>query len=266
VAERVARRYRSEPRLHRLCPVVVPVDGLLGHAAATLREHEYAAVVRIAEAPEQEVSDLLLTADRLALGESRVPVSAEDRGRLLNRLGLFGVRLSVELVRTGAVVTSTGLSARLAEISGLDHLRGVVLRQFDTRARVLKARSAVAGLRELFQRGDCGDAGALLHRLEQITASAHEFEEVRVLMELRRGELSLNADREAELDLLMGGSGHGPGRRLGLADDASPEEIATAALAALATWQGVEQHPLSSRATQIAARAATRTIEGLLAG
>ena len=38
VAERVARRYEAEPRLHRLCPVVVPVNGLLGHAGATLRE------------------------------------------------------------------------------------------------------------------------------------------------------------------------------------------------------------------------------------
>ena len=87
-----------------------------------------------------------------------------------------------------------------------------------------------------------------------------------MLLELRSGELSLTADREAELDLLMGGSGHDPGRRLGLADDVSTEELRSAALAALATWQGVEQHPLSSRATQISARAATRTIEGLLAG
>ncbi|RYP84169.1 hypothetical protein EKO23_17030 [Nocardioides guangzhouensis] len=266
VAERVARRYRSEPRLHRLCPVVVPVNGLLGYAAATLREDEYAAVVAIARGPKEEISNLLLTADRLARGESPVGVPAEARAGLLDRLGLFGVRLSVELVRSGAVATSTELCARLAETSGLDHLRGVVLRQFDTRARVLKARSAVTGLRELFQRGDCGDGDALLHRLEQITAGAHEFEEVRVLLELRSGELSINADREAELDLLMGGSGHAPGRRLGLADDASAEEIRSAAIAALATWQGVEQHPLSSRATQIAARAATRTIEGLLVG
>ena len=38
----------------------------------------------------------------------------------------------------------------------------------------------------------------------------------------------------------------------------------TAALAALATWQRLAEHPLSSRSSQVAARAAVRTIEGLV--
>jgi len=264
VAERVALRYQTDQRLHRLCPIVVPVNGLLGHAAATLREDEYAAVAAIAAAPQDVIGDLLLTADRIALGESSV-VPVDQRARLLDRLGLYGVRLSVELVRTGAVTSSSELSRRLADVCGLDRLREVVTTQFDARARILKARSAVAALREVFQRGGCSDAPALLGRLEQITAGAHEFEEVRILLELRGGELSLDADRAAELDLLMGGSGHDPRARLGLAETTPDEEVRQVAVAALERWQGVERHPLSSRATQIAARAATRTLEGLLA-
>lgn len=263
VADRVARRYEKDPRLHRLCPIVVPVNGLLGHVATTLREDEYAALVAVARAPQPDYERLLLTADRFARAESDV-LDVDRRASLLDRLGLFGVRLSVELLRTDSVATSTQLCARLADVSGLERLRAVVERQFDARARILKARSAVAALREMFERGDCPDSEALLRRLEQITASAHEFEEVRVLLELRGGELSLDPDREAQLDRLMGGSGHAPTTRLGLAADASEEEKREAALTALAAWQGVERHPLSSRTTQIAARAATRTLEGLL--
>ena len=48
VAERVGQRYQSEPRLRRLCPVIVPVAGLLGHAAVTLREPEYRALATLA--------------------------------------------------------------------------------------------------------------------------------------------------------------------------------------------------------------------------
>ena len=51
VAERVAHRYQTEPRLRRLCPVIVPVAGLLGHAAVTLREPEYRALAVIAPRP-----------------------------------------------------------------------------------------------------------------------------------------------------------------------------------------------------------------------
>ena len=264
VAERVARRYEADSRLHRLCPIVVPVNGLLGHAAATLREDEHAALTALARAPAHEAAELMLTADRFARRDSG-PVPVAERGRLLDRLGLYGVRLSVEMLRTGAVSTSSELSSRLAEVSGLDRLREVVLRQFDARARVLKARSAVAALREIFLRGDCADGSALLRRLEQITAGAHEFEEVRILLELRNGGLSLTPEQAAELDLLMGGSGHDPRSRVGLDEEASPDQLRQAALDALGRWQAVERHPLSSRGTQIAARAATRTLEGLLA-
>ena len=125
VAERVAARYRTDPRLHRLCPVVVPVNGLLGHAAATLREDEYVALAAVAAAPPELIGELLLTADRFALGESSL-VPVQQRARLLDRIGLYGVRLAVELVRTGAVANSSELSARLADVSGLGRLREVV--------------------------------------------------------------------------------------------------------------------------------------------
>ena len=42
VADRIARRYEADPRMRRLCPIVLPVAGLLAHASATLREAEYA--------------------------------------------------------------------------------------------------------------------------------------------------------------------------------------------------------------------------------
>jgi hypothetical protein len=265
VADRVARRYLADSRLHRLCPVVVPVNGLLGHAAATLRESEYASLATIARASKDSVAELLLTADRFATGGSQVAVPAEHRTALLDRLGLFGVRLSVELIQSASVSTSSDLARTLAEVSGLDRLRDVVLLQFEARARVLKARSAVSALRGLLQHEASAHGADFLRRLEQVTSSAHEFEEVRILLELRSGNLSLSAAREAELDLLMGGAGHDQATRLGLGPDASPEEIHTRALSALQTWQGVTRHPLSSRSVQLAARAAARTIEGFLA-
>ncbi|WP_148572926.1 dynamin family protein [Nocardioides caldifontis] len=262
VASRVAARYQADPRLHRLCPMVVPVNGLLGHAAVTLREGEYAGLAAVARTPPEELAELLLTADRFATRDG--VVGAEERTRLLDRLGLFGVRHAVELLRTGAVTSSQELAARLAATSGLDRLRDVVEVQFESRARVLKARSAVAALTGVLRRDGCGDSAALLRRLEEITSGAHEFEEVRILLELRAGEMSLADERAAQLDLLMGGAGHEPTTRLGLPPDAGPDEVKAAAVAALAQWRAVESHPLSSRPTQIAARAAARTIEGLL--
>jgi hypothetical protein len=265
VAERVARRYEAEPRLHRLCPVIVAVNGLLGHTATTLREAEFALLATIARAPAEEVAELLLTADRFASTPSGLPVTELERGHLLGRLGLYGVRLSVELLCTGAVTTSSELSTELAERSGLNRLRSILVRQFEARSRVLKAYSAIAALADLLRSGDFDDAIELQAKIEEISAGAHEFQEIRLLSELRSGGVALKPGRQEQLDRLLGGSGHDPATRLGLSPDAPPEEVRRAALTGLSSWQGFAEHPLTSRSGQLAARVATRTLEGLLA-
>jgi hypothetical protein len=266
VAARVGGRYQSEPRLRRLCPVIVPVAGLLAYAGETLREPEYRALAALAGLPNGERGEVLLTADRLAHRETTAAVTEIEREHLLGRLGLFGVRLSVDLIGSGAVASATQLSAELVRRSGLEQLRGVLLRQFTQRSRVLKARSALAALMAVLGQDGCRDADGLRARAEAVMASAHEFEEVRMLDQLRSGDIALDEARIAELERLLGGRGHDTPTRLGLDDGASPEEVRHAATAALSLWQRTAEHPLSSRPVQRAARVATRTLEGLLAG
>jgi hypothetical protein len=264
VAARVARRYEADPRLRRLCPLILPVDGLLAFAAVSLREAEFAMVAALARASEQETAELLLTVDRF-VDRPTDRLTSIERAHLLDRLGLFGVRLSVALVREGTCTTSSELAAVLARRSGLDRLRTVVLQQFLQRSRVLRARSALSILRDVLRTGGCRDSAELAAELEQISAGTHEFEEVRQLSALRSGQLRLSEPQMAELDLVLGGSGHDAASRLGLSPDASPADIRTAALAGLDRWQRVAEHPLSDRAVQNAARTARRALEGVVA-
>ncbi|MBL7257507.1 dynamin family protein [Paractinoplanes lichenicola] len=250
-AERVADRYTTDERLRRLCPVVVPVAGLLGAAGATLREGEFRLLAQVAARPMDDIVELLLTADRFAAG-------SEQRRRLLTRVGLFGVRLSTRLIREGVVTDAAGLAAALTERSGITRLREVLSAHLEGRAEVLKARSALATLDERLPPGSPLAAGA-----EEIRAGAHEFVELRLLHELRSGRLTLADDRRAEMDRLLGGSGGGARERLGLPEDG---DVGEAARAAQAKWQRLAEHPLSNRDLRTAARAVTRTAEGILAG
>jgi hypothetical protein len=265
VADRIARRYESDPRLRRLCPVIVPVDGLLAFAATTLREVEYSMLATLARADRSEVEPLLLTADRFLHRTTGVPLTELEREHLMDRLGVFGVRLSVELIRVGYVTSAVELSAELVERSGLDRLRAVLTRQFEQRSRILKARSSLAVLLDVLRGGACADGDVLLTAAEQLSANTHAFEEVRLLSALRAGSIEVRPERAVELDRLLGGSGHGPAVRLGLAEDASSEEIRNAALESLATWQRLAEHPLSGRQVKVASRAVVRTLEGMVA-
>jgi hypothetical protein len=258
-ADRVASRYQGDERLRRLCPVVVPVAGLLASGAATLREGEYATLARIASAPERDAVDLLLTADRFTS-------SSLDRRRVLDRLGLFGVRMGVRLIRDGAVRSAADLSRELTARSGLDRLRDTLAAQFVGRSQVLKARSALAALDSVL-RGRAGDRAAyeLAVAAEQLRASAHEFVEVRLLHLLRSGRLPGRDDQHAEMARLLGGDGTSPAERLGLPADAQPWQLAAEAERALRRWQQLAEHPLTGRELGTAARAVARTCEGLLA-
>ncbi|WP_426561236.1 dynamin family protein [Angustibacter sp. McL0619] len=264
-AARIAERYQQDPRLRRICPMVLPVAGLLAYAAATLREDEFRALAEIASAPDDEVVGLLLTADRFAFGLTTTEVTEPARAQLLARLGLFGVRLSVDLIRTGETKTASELAEELGRRSGLDQLRKVLVTQFAERARVLKARTALSSLEAVLASGGCQDPDRLRGRTEMILAGAHAFAEVRLLDLLRSGALDLPEERTAELDRLLGGNGHDAGTRLGL-QSPTPEQLRQAAVESLESWQRLAEHPWSSRQVQESARTARRTLEGILAG
>jgi hypothetical protein len=140
----------------------------------------------------------------------------------------------------------------------------VLLRQFTDRSRILKAHSALTGLESVLRAGGCREPDPLRAGIERITSSAHEFEEVRLLDRLRTDVLELPEDQGAELDRLLGGSGHDPASRLGLPEDPGAGEITAAALELLGRWQLRAEDPLSSRPVRIAARGASRTLEGIL--
>lgn len=266
VADRVARRYKGDIRLRRLCPVVVPVAGLLGYAGATLREVEFAALARVAALPASERTALLLTADRLCTRQSTLDLTDIERTHLLERLGLFGVRLAVALISSGEAADVTSLAQTLSSRSGLDQLREVLARQFLHRSQVLKARSALSNLREVLRTGGCTGAASLQTRIEQLTIGTHAFAELRLLTTVRTDDLGLDPERLQELDRILGGSGHDAASRLDLDQGAEQDIIRDSALEALQRWRRVASHPLSSRPLQLAALGACRTLEEVYTG
>jgi hypothetical protein len=266
-ARRVADRYVDDPRIRQLCRVVLPVAGLLAQAGATLREDEFRHLAAIAGAGAQQLVDLELTADRFVAPDAPVDVPADARWELVGRLGLFGVRLAIDLLNRGRVRTSPELAAALVDASGIADLQAALRSQFTSRSQALKARSSLATLSALFRSAGSGDARRWQRRVEQIAASAHEIVEIQLLNELWLGELPVPDEARAdEMARLLGGFGTSPTSRLGLADEAPVDEQRAAALAAARRWQGIAEHPLSPVRYRDAARSVARSCEGVLVG
>jgi Dynamin family len=252
-ARAIATRYRSEPSLRGLCQNVVAVAGLLAYTGRTLRKNEYAALTDLAGRPREELDAALLSADRFLRDE------AENRGRLLDRFGLFGIRLATTLIRQG-VDNPSALARELVARSGLGELQQVIEVQFGQRRELLKARSALLAL-DAIARAD-NDARGVGRQIERILASAHEFAELRLLGALRAGTVTLHDAEDAER--LLGGEGNAPAARLGLPDVASPEILRKAAQDSLRHWRDLAENPMLGRRAADACRVLARTCEGLL--
>lgn len=262
-AQRIADGWRSDPRLRRLVQTVVPVAGLVAQAGTTLREDQYRALAIIAAMPRADADALLLTADRF-VNDPRCEVTPIDREELLDRLGVFGVRLAVSLIRLGAAPTAQALAGELTTRSGVQHLRGLLTTVLADRRDVLKARVAMAGLDHALSQLPGPAFEPYRVELERIAAGAHEFVEVHLLNAVRSGVLRFRHDEIVELEQLLGAIGAPARVRLGLPDGTSDDELTAAVHRGVERWRRRSENPMTTLDLAEASREIARSYEGLL--
>lgn len=263
-AARIAARYRDDPKVRRLCQTVVPVAGLLAQSGGTLREAEYRSFEQLRRAPNEELADLLLSADRFVQGTTTSGLTPIERERLLDRFGLFGVRLAISLLAHGEARNSSELSDALVARSGLSQLEAVLRTQFATRADVLKARSALLGIQGVLRSSPPAAGGeALAAEVERVVAGAHELAEIRLLNALRAGAVDVGPDEAATMERVLGALGTTPAARLGLPEGTPRDELRAALDAELGRWQRRAENPMSSREVADAARDLVRSLSGI---
>lgn len=264
-ARKIAKRLNLDGRVRRVVQAVVPVAGLLAETAATLTETEVGQLRKIADRSAREVEGLLLTADRFVNQMPELGLTSIERSALLDRFGLFGVRLATALLRRGAVSTATELAAELTDRSGVNDLRTVLESLFFERRDILKSRSALLALDALTRTEPRDGSEAVAAAVEEIIAGAHPFQELRVLSALRSGWITGKPAVLEDLEHIIGGAGGAVHDRLGLPAETDAAELAEAAGKALAGWQQRAENPLTSHELAIAARVAMRSCEGILA-
>ncbi|PFG38734.1 dynamin family protein [Georgenia soli] len=261
----VAARYREDPTLRPLALGVVPVAGLVAQSARTMRQWEFAALSALAELDRPVRERMLLSADRFAAPSAPVDVAPERRRALLERFGIFGIRLGVALVR-GGTTDPTDLAHAMVRRSGLDELLALLDAQFQARADHLKARSALVAVDHLLRERPRPGADGVAAALERVRAGAHELTELGLLAQARTTGLPLrDADDAAEAEVLLGGRGPGARERLGLTGQASDAEVRAAATDRLRRWRTLAESPLTDRAAAQVCRVVVRSCEGVLA-
>ena len=263
-AKRIARRYRTDTGLRGLCQNVIAVSGLLAYTGRTLTSAEVKSLGKLAAVQRRELESCLVSADRFVGDGVPVPLDRRARTALLDRFGLFGLRLATTLIRQG-YDEHGALSAELLARSGLAELREAIQQCFTDRHDVLKARSALLALEVVLRMEPRPPARRLVTALEQLVVSAHDYRELRLLAALHGGRTELPDPLADEAARLVGGVGTSLAARLGLTSEASGAEVHDAVSDALRRWQEqAENHALGTGQRQ-AARVVVRSCEGMAA-
>ncbi|BBY49860.1 isoniazid-inducible protein iniC [Mycolicibacterium arabiense] len=262
-AKDVATRFTAEMDKTGICQAVVPVSGLLALTARTLRQSEFVALEKLAGVDAAELNKAMLSADRFVREDSQLPVDAATRSALLERFGMFGIRISIAVLRAG-IGDSVALADELLERSGLVALRDVIDQQFAQRSDLLKAHTALVSLRRFVEAHPIYATPYIVADIDPLLADTHAFEELRLLSALRSRPTTLNDEEMASLRRIIGGSGTDPASRLGLQPD-TPYDGPRAAFAAAQRWRRRADHPLNDPFTTRACRAAVRSAEALVA-
>ncbi len=264
-AKQIARRYRREAQVRPLCQNVVAVAGLLAVTARTLRAEEFAALASLASLARTELEEHLLSADRFVGDDFPVRLDAAVRRALVERFGIFGVRLTTTLIRQG-FDTQVKLTGQLVQRSGLGELRGAIGACFVERGDVLKARSALLGLDVVLRNEPRPGVVGLVAGVERILASAHDFRELRLLAALQGGRVGLPEGAAAEAARLVGGSGTNLLARLGMEYEPGEGELRHVVLDVLGRWREEAANPALDHGRRRAAGVVVRSCEGMLAG
>ena len=249
--------------MRALTQTVVPVAGLLAQAGSTLRHPEYVDLGKLSQVPADELGELLLSVDRFVSWPCRADVSPEARRLLLDRFGVYGVKLAIALLRQGVVTSGPGLADALVARSGLPELRSVLLSRFAARSRHPEGALGVASRRARDRKrpptrlGDVAPASggdrsehARLRRVTAPERGAH-----------RRAPLT--GERRDDVEALLGASGNGLRERLRVGPDAPIDEVRARLLVELDRWQRLSEDLLESHGTRRAAGILRRTCEGM---
>jgi hypothetical protein len=255
----------EDPAVRAVSAAVVPVAGLLALAGRTLRHGDFVALRSLAGADQAQVAAMLLTPDRFCRPEAPVPVAQDVRVSLLDRLGLFGIRLSLTLIRAG-VPDASALAEELLRRSGLSELQRLMRVHLTDRGALVKAGTALRLLQTVLDEHPVDGADALSAGVERVRLATPGLAELELLARARSAGSPLPEQQRPDAERLLGAEGTGPAARLGLPEDTPHADLRAAARAALDRWRAAAEDPLGGRASADAAEVVVRSCEALLAG
>ena len=236
-----ATRVWAEPATRRMFHRVLPVCSKVAEAAAIFTEGDFGALEELTTARAATLGRRLRNVAGF-IRDDTLPLSADDRKRLIGVFHRYGIWLACDLIRHG-VDNAAELRRELEDRSGMPELRRELTERFAGHAGLIKTARAVQEVHDIPARlpSDVSDRDRDMIRraIEAITdlkSAEPAFAEFDLLRRHYAGQIEADQATLAELERAMGERGMSVAARLGLPLGTEPEKLERAASELLRRW------------------------------
>jgi len=241
----VANRKHKDPMLAKTLFDIFPISALLFLAATTITGND---ITTIRRAYENDAISFMKSLNSIPkfLNEQTTPVTQEDRKRLADKMGLYGIWLIVQSLRTNRSVSVAEIKELFLRESGAYDFRKTLYNHFGSRAKLIKLESIYQHINQELHRLKATVTTStdfnLLSTVEQkisdvFSSLVHEHQEYEMLTRLYSGELELEEDVANEFKNLCGENGNSAPEKLGLTSVKDMDELLKHAQSREKAWR-----------------------------
>lgn len=237
--QEIADRYmRDHPQLRCLFYTICPVSGGLALGAQTLTDEEWNVLQKLSTLTEQTFNNL--TRNPLRYPKKEYPdkpeiPSTKERVLVSDRLGMYGVALSYQLIHSQTVTTKQELIEAILAKSGLPELRQLIISHFGDRAFLIKLNSCLHQIKKILfdakqkhtgqEQKVIQDLNYAFDKLEAGEIFFHQFKELEILRSYYENKLTFTEEELQQLLQIVGEKGKSPAFRLGLPSEATMAQM-----------------------------------------
>lgn len=241
----VENRKAKDAMLAKTLFDLFPISALLYLAATTVDERDIS-LIQNAFAAEPTSFARSLNSMPKFLAEPTNPMTEDERKFLAGKLGLYGIWLIVQQLKTGVSVDVAEIKSLFFRESGAQDFKKSLYNHFGSRAKLIKIESVYQHLSQEIRRVRAAVRNSaelnLLSNVEQKLADVfsslvHEHKEYGLLNMLYEGKLQLDEETVAEFKNLCGENGNSAPEKLGLPSGTEMTELLNHAFARERHWR-----------------------------
>lgn len=241
----VVNRKKKDAMLSKTLFDLYPISALLFLAATTINEDDVNLIVKAYNADSVAFIRSLHSMPNF-LKEKANPMSDDERQKLVNKLGLYGIWLIVQQIKNNLPTSINDIKELFIMESGANDFKKSLYNHFGSRAKLIKIESVYQRLNQEIQKARANVRNTaetnLLFNIEQkisdvFSSLVHEHKEYNLLNKIYSGELQLDNDVEQEFKNICGESGNSAPEKLGLPSGTDMRDLLTHALSKERFWR-----------------------------